>query len=60
MAPYDTSQGASRTLDAALTVVSLKRRSSAGLIDLSSVEQLQSEFNRDHGSIRILVLMSPT
>jgi hypothetical protein len=36
------------------------RSSSAGLIDLMSVEQLQSEFNRDHGSIRILVLMSPT
>ncbi|HYM00260.1 MAG TPA: hypothetical protein VEZ90_15005 [Blastocatellia bacterium] len=33
---------------------------SNGLVDLNGVEPLESEFNKDRGTIRILLLMSPT
>lgn len=36
------------------------RRSASALTDLTAIDQLKTRFNRDRGSPRLVVLLSPT
>ena len=44
----------------ALNLVIERGRSSSRLVPIESIEELRAEFNSDVGSVRIILLMSPT
>lgn len=44
----------------AAIIGSMKPDSNVALIDLNDLEELRSTFNREHGTPRLILLLSPT